>query len=243
MRASEGLRSRPSTVVAACNCMPNADTVSGGRFAASGGGDRRGPASASWTHAASTGSMSRPWSSPSAALETDVDCGGGLCPKCELDQLCELPLDCTSDLCIQGTCALPRSCLQIHQNDPQAASGVYTIDADGPGGAPAVPVFCDQVTDGGGWTMLFSAGVAGDPTILWNGPAVNEGDQTLLGPQKSGKHYVSGYIEKFWNQGGVVLTEARVRSPPSRASYGCWIHTQHHCGSNSQVDLDQRDPV
>jgi hypothetical protein len=46
----------------------------------------------------------------------------------------------------------PISCLAIKQANPNASSGTYTIDPDGPGGNPAVSVHCDMTTLNGGWT-------------------------------------------------------------------------------------------
>jgi hypothetical protein len=37
--------------------------------------------------------------------ETDVDCGGGTCPRCrQLGQICNSRNDCYSDRCVGGTC-------------------------------------------------------------------------------------------------------------------------------------------
>src|SRR6187200_355580 len=38
--------------------------------------------------------------------ETDVDCGGGLCPRCADGKVCQLPNDCSSGTCTGGRCAL-----------------------------------------------------------------------------------------------------------------------------------------
>ena len=145
--------------------------------------------------------------------ETDLDCGGS-CDGCAIDQACLQNNDCASDLCDALVCAWPTSCLQIHQLDAKAPSAISTIDPDGSGDQPPIEVYCDQTTDGGGWTLIFklSSGVAGDPSALWNGPALNENDVTLLGTSKSDKHYVSGYITSFWNSNGVVVKEARAHA-------------------------------
>ncbi|CAF4277234.1 unnamed protein product, partial [Rotaria sordida] len=39
--------------------------------------------------------------------ETDEDCGGGLCPKCEDGLKCQGKNDCISDVCGAGTCQAP----------------------------------------------------------------------------------------------------------------------------------------
>lgn len=46
------------------------------------------------------------------------------------------------------------SCKTLHEEDPYLLSGVYKIDADGPGGQPPFDVYCDMITNGGGWTLV-----------------------------------------------------------------------------------------
>jgi hypothetical protein len=36
--------------------------------------------------------------------ETDIDCGGGVCPACPLDKGCSQPSDCASGQCLNGAC-------------------------------------------------------------------------------------------------------------------------------------------
>ncbi len=36
--------------------------------------------------------------------ETDLDCGGETCPKCADTKVCNISLDCTSDVCTSNIC-------------------------------------------------------------------------------------------------------------------------------------------
>ena len=56
----------------------------------------------------------------------------------------------------QASC-VPRSCREILQRSAGQPSGFYMIDADGPGGADAVEVWCEMELDGGGWTIKILA--------------------------------------------------------------------------------------
>jgi hypothetical protein len=40
-------------------------------------------------------------------IESDVDCGGGLCAACPKGSSCDVPSDCQSQLCTGGVCATP----------------------------------------------------------------------------------------------------------------------------------------
>ncbi|MCY1054767.1 fibrinogen-like YCDxxxxGGGW domain-containing protein [Nannocystis sp. SCPEA4] len=85
--------------------------------------------------------------------ESDVDCGGPECPPCELAEGCTLPTDCESGSCDGGQCVVSASCKAIKQAQPNAADGLYDIDADGAGPQAPFKVWCDMTTDGGGWAL------------------------------------------------------------------------------------------
>jgi hypothetical protein len=80
-------------------------------------------------------------------------------------------------VCVAGRCAAT-SCRAIHEASPMAPSGLYRIDPDGPGGNASVVVYCDMVTQGGGWTLVgrsrpggnllpFCAGTDGGTSFGW----------------------------------------------------------------------------
>ena len=87
-------------------------------------------------------------------LESDKDCGG-LCAPCGWDARCGGPADCQSGLCRFGRCAFPQTCAELATADPLARSDVYTLLPEG--ADEPVQVYCDQETDGGGWTLVSSS--------------------------------------------------------------------------------------
>lgn len=52
------------------------------------------------------------------------------------------------------------SCLEW-LNNGGTTSGIYKVDSDGVGGNPPYDCYCDQVNDGGGWTLVFNHNTAG----------------------------------------------------------------------------------
>ena len=86
--------------------------------------------------------------------ETDVDCGGGTCSKCQVGAGCSKGPDCATDMCKAGACAVATSCLDLKVSSPMLPTGLYTVDLDGDGPEPPMPVLCEMDTDGGGWTLV-----------------------------------------------------------------------------------------
>jgi hypothetical protein len=89
--------------------------------------------------------------------ETGVDCGGGLCGPCPVGQACHTSGDCETSIglaCINGLCALSRSCAEIKSRNPAASDGIYSVDLSAQGTPAPFPVYCDMTTAGGGWTRV-----------------------------------------------------------------------------------------
>ncbi|MCX4244875.1 fibrinogen-like YCDxxxxGGGW domain-containing protein [Paraliomyxa miuraensis] len=84
--------------------------------------------------------------------ETDVDCGGS-CAACTGGG-CRTTSDCEAGVCIDGTCAHPRSCRELLEQVPGTPDGVQTIDPDGDGGVAPFSVSCDMTSEGGGFIRL-----------------------------------------------------------------------------------------
>jgi hypothetical protein len=64
-------------------------------------------------------------------LESDVDCGGGICKACALGQRCGIPSDCASDACD----AVSSTCIADHCADHRLEYGETDIDCGGTCGA------------------------------------------------------------------------------------------------------------
>lgn len=78
---------------------------------------------------------------------------------CMDGQACASDGDCANNVCTGGVCQAPcnlvyPSCADLKDACPTAASGTYTIDPDGAGGAASFATYCDMTRGGGGWTLI-----------------------------------------------------------------------------------------
>ena len=78
-----------------------------------------------------------------------------------------------ADVVLSVTCSVPTDCAKIFALDPTVPSGAYSIDPDGPGGAAAFSVYCDMVTAGGGWTIVYAATGGDNQVPITSDTAVN----------------------------------------------------------------------
>jgi hypothetical protein len=76
------------------------------------------------------------------------------------------------------------SCAELLAQRPDAPSGVYRLDPDGAGAIPVFLSYCEQVEDGGGWTLVLkidgTARTFAARAAIWTDPTtVNEGAADL----------------------------------------------------------------
>jgi len=93
-------------------------------------------------------------------------CVDGVVVHTPNDAVCDDGIPCTIETChpligCVQTFALGCSesnpalnCMEIYANNPAAPSGVYWIDPDGSGTNAPFQVYCDMISDGGGWTLV-----------------------------------------------------------------------------------------
>ena len=113
--------------------------------------------------------------------EQSVDCGGP-CAACEtcsdgIQNQGETAIDCGGSC----TSCVTTSCKALKQHMPDTPSGFYTIDTDGAGPKPAVQVYCDMTTDGGGYTMVrFNDPSMGDTQVNYAAKCAQYGMEIIV---------------------------------------------------------------
>ncbi len=130
--------------------------------------------------------------------ETDVDCGGGVCPTCATGKKCSKKSDCATTYCSKGKCVpLPNNCKHVLALNSASPSGSYKIDPDGPGGTSPFMVYCDNKTAGGGWTVF----------MFVDSPLTSASTtSTAIDPTKlKGYHYMSHAAFKALAKAGMVV--------------------------------------
>jgi hypothetical protein len=198
--------------------------------------------------------------------ETDIDCGGLLCPRCEAGRICLVHTDCNFR-CEGGFCtdyativlaADTRrwrdeteavSCEDyirppdtFHRYEGSTGSGLYWIhpvSTDSP-----LQVWCDMTTTGGGWTLVASHSLDRiPPTPDWLA-AVNENNCVPgIAPSSSPADFDQFLGVKYWSALGPVLRIEMGDSPsaPIRRAYYDFLlaGTAYTMAlSNEYVELD-----
>jgi hypothetical protein len=88
---------------------------------------------------------------------------GGVCFDGDATYTCECPAGFTGDTCSGENY---RTCLEVLSAEPDAPSGVYVMDPDGPGaGRAPVSVLCDMTSDDAGWTLVGREAAGGQGTF------------------------------------------------------------------------------
>ena len=90
-----------------------------------------------------------------------------------------------------------KSCADILSTAPGSPSGVYSVDPDGGGGQPAFQVYCDMVTDGGGWTLVLNVDTANGEISTLNQPIWTATQEHGPFAQRWAKDYKSVAAERI----------------------------------------------
>ena len=118
-----------------------------------------------------TGTLLGPvWSGSGPICQPGSVCGDG---KLAAWEVCDDGNSANGDGCSSVcTAEVVKDCKTLLAKMPKLASGHYAIDPDEAGGAPAVKVYCDMKTAGGGWTLVFEPAAANTGSATGDGNVV-----------------------------------------------------------------------
>ena len=165
--------------------------------------------------------------------EIGVDCGGD-CGLCDQGDMCNVDADCASGHCTaDGVCDYLSSCLELLAKDPDAPSGAYTLDVDGPQGRLPFDVYCDMETAGGGWTLTLNLDTSDGHTMWWANPLWV--DQSLYG--SAAEPFASDHKSAAWNRfSGATSVLLAVHQQGSRVGW----KTFHKADGKTLYELMQQ---
>jgi len=114
----------------------------------------------------------------------DADCpDAGWCNarQCELGCRVDLLGSCAEgEICHPQTheCVepLPVTCATVRMENPNAASGLYTLDPDGPGPLAETQSYCDMDLAGGGWALALNLDTSDGHVMWWANPLWENAD-------------------------------------------------------------------